>query len=444
MNVTSLDAPCRNVRGDNRERQACCSATLDAYPIYHCPSGDHLTCRLHLYMDALFRPHCYTCMAELPESAPDIPLVSRRPRAIVGSRETAVIVIHALHMCGAARHCLELAQELHRDGFLVTILAIGGGGHWAHRFLEIADTVIIGSPSDTWTSFTDHLAEANVAFVTAHHDPAILWALNNAPSSIPVFAHFHIEPSSDASTAELLTTAVNRCVRVLFPSQHTLRQYQALIPQNTHHKLAVLPNSLPRSIAAEVNRLRWRRLIDRWQRGMRSRRSHLAIISRLDNDKFSIPLFVRALKLVVSEQPAVTVTIAGCGEIAADVQLAADEADLSPYLNFLGFVDDIGSLYRSADAVFVPSHTEAMPYTALESAAAGTPCVIPRLGYFADDAGAMAHVHVFDPGDYTTAASLIINALAVPPRRRRHRIPDRRVYDAWSEVVSAAYSLESR
>jgi glycosyltransferase involved in cell wall biosynthesis len=384
-------------------------------------------------------------MTELSEPTVDEPFIYERRRATIRSGNTAVIVIHALHMCGAARHCLELAQEFYRRGFMVTILAIGGGGHWAHRFLDVADTVIIGSPSDTWMTFTDHLDNAEVAFITAHHDPAISWALANTPSTIPVFAHFHVEPSLDGATADLLAAAARRCASVFFPSNRTLQLYRTLIPQEIHHNLAVLENSLPRGITPSADRSCRIPLIERWQRDRRSASSgHLAVISRLDSDKFSIPLFVRTLELVIRALPGVTVSVAGTGEMAADVQRAAKEAGFTHFLNFLGFVDDIGRIYRSADAVFVPSHTEAMPYTTLESAAVGKPCIIPRLGYFAEDTAVMAHVHVFDPGDHATAASLIVKALSSRRRRRRYMALHSRTYATWSETVFAAYSLESQ
>jgi glycosyltransferase involved in cell wall biosynthesis len=444
LNAISLDTPDREITGSERIHQSCCSAALAHRPTYRCPNGGHVTCRPHLYMDARWRPHCYTCMAELSDFTPDAPLIYERRRATAESSRTAVIVIHALHMCGAARHCLELAQQFHHRGFMVTILSIGGGGHWAHRFLDVADTLIIGSPSDTWPTFIHHLMDADVAFITAHHDPAISWTLDNAPSTIPVYAHFHIEPSSGRATAELLTAAARRCINVFFPSNRTLEQYRTLISQGTHCNLAVLENSVPHGITPQPVRPSRVPYVQRRLGSRRPTSSHLAVISRLDSDKFSIPLFVSALQLVTSKVPRVNITVAGSGEMAADIQSAAQEADLSPFLNFVGFVDDIGRLYQSADAVFVPSHTEAMPYTALESAATGTPCVIPRLGYFADEATAMAHVHVFDPGDYAGAASLIIDALTAPRRRKRHSAPQPRASATWSETVLAAYSLEPR
>jgi glycosyltransferase involved in cell wall biosynthesis len=433
---------CKPKPGRPGMQKACCAMALTGNLAYRCLIENHLTCSLHLYMDAGWRPHCYTCMTELPYESFRGPLIYRTPRRPGAFRKTVVVVLHALHMCGTARHCLELARELRRKGFSVTILAVGGGGHWAHRFLGAADTLIVAAPSDTWTALFDYINEPDVVFITAHHDPAISWTMTNAPSDVPVFAHFHVEPTASTATASLLSVAVRRCKRILFPSDRTLEQYRALIPAEHHSVLGVLENNLPHDLFPRPAIIETvAALLPPRSKPADSAR-HLAVISRLDSDKFSIPLFVATLQAVTRIIPQLTVSVAGTGEMQDEVRKAVAEADLCRLLNFLGFVDDISRLYRAADAVFVPSRTEAMPYTALESASARTPCIMPRLGYFADPRTTLPYVLLFDRDDYQSAASLIAGALM---QRRSHspHVSARRSCRAWSRAVSAAYYLEA-
>ena len=49
-------------------------------------------------------------------------------------------------------------------------------------------------------------------------------------------------------------------------------------------------------------------------------------------------------------------------------------------MRFLGFVDDMDSLLAAADCVCLPSLSEAMPFAALEAAAAARPLVASRVG----------------------------------------------------------------
>lgn len=443
MNSTSANLLRKPKTDKPGAQRVCCTMALTSNPAYQCLAENHLTCSLHLYMDAQWRPHCYTCMTELPYRPFHGPLVYRTaagPSRVL--RKTIVVVLHALHMCGTARHCLELSRELRRKGFSVTILAVGGGGHWAHRFLDAADTLIVAAPSDTWINVMNYIDESNVMFITAHHDPAISWAIANAPTNVPVFAHFHVEPMASTATANLLSAAARRCKRILFPSDHTLEQYKALVPIEHHRVFGVLENKLPHDLFLHPT------LIDKisaclppWSKHTASTK-HLAIISRLDSDKFSIPLFIGTLQAVIRIIPQLAVSIAGTGEIQNQVREAATRAGLSPLLNFLGFIDDISSLYRAADAVFVPSYTEAMPYTALESASARTPCIMPRLGYFADTRAMLPYVHLFDRDDHQGAADLIVSALT---QRQSYRpfVPPKRSYRAWARAVSAAYHLET-
>jgi glycosyltransferase involved in cell wall biosynthesis len=322
--------------------------------------------------------------------------------------------------------------------FRVAIVAIQGGGHWGHKFLQVADEVILGTPSMTWGNIADVTRVLDPVFVTAHYDPAIMWTLRNVPLYVPTFAHFHTEPTPDSDLIDLLADATQRCRRVFFPSIQTLQQYQELLLAPEPNRLAVIPNVLPQAlsetgVAAGSSR--------RQHRSISQKR--VAIVSRLDLDKFSIPLFIAAVRALRDLVPSLTIRVAGTGEADGTIRRASLEAGLDEFVDFLGYVDDIVEVYKTSDAVFVPSYTEAMPYTAIEAAALGVPCILPRVGYFADTTQGLPAVATFKPEDHDGAAELLRSAvMREPPFDRIGELPLTLRYEAWSERVALCYELE--
>jgi glycosyltransferase involved in cell wall biosynthesis len=168
------------------------------------------------------------------------------------------------------------------------------------------------------------------------------------------------------------------------------------------------------------------------------------VVSRLDPDKFSIPLFIKTMRRLIYTLPNLEIRIAGTGEISSEVRHATSEAGLLRNVRFLGFVDDISGLYEWADAVFVPSYTEAMPYTALESAAFGIPCIIPRVGYFEQLRPGLPHVHAFAPGSHEMAANYIMASLSSDSHYSARDFPAELASTNWTKIVEAAYDLTDK
>jgi glycosyltransferase involved in cell wall biosynthesis len=165
------------------------------------------------------------------------------------------------------------------------------------------------------------------------------------------------------------------------------------------------------------------------------------VISRLDSDKFSPDLFLRVIACLASQFPSVVVKVAGTGELRAEIERGVRDEGLESHVQFLGFVDDVNAVYQWADVIFVPSYTEAMPYTAVEASAFGVECVLPRIGYFAEEDACLPGTHVFDAENAEQAASLILRSLMTqrdPFRKFSQAVKP----DDWSRVVTEAYDLE--
>jgi glycosyltransferase involved in cell wall biosynthesis len=89
--------------------------------------------------------------------------------------------------------------------------------------------------------------------------------------------------------------------------------------------------------------------------------------------------FFEAARRVLQERPDATFVLAGDGESRDRLQRAATDM-LGDRVRFLGWVDDLPSLYAAFDVVALTSRLEGTPVALIEAAAAGKPVVATNVG----------------------------------------------------------------
>jgi glycosyltransferase involved in cell wall biosynthesis len=89
--------------------------------------------------------------------------------------------------------------------------------------------------------------------------------------------------------------------------------------------------------------------------------------------------FFEAARRVLQERPDATFVLAGDGESRDRLQQAATDM-LGDRVRFLGWVDDLPSLYAAFDVVALTSKLEGTPVALIEAAAAGKPVVATNVG----------------------------------------------------------------
>ncbi|MBA3842316.1 MAG: glycosyltransferase [Actinobacteria bacterium] len=72
--------------------------------------------------------------------------------------------------------------------------------------------------------------------------------------------------------------------------------------------------------------------------------------------------------------------LAGDGELRRAVESLAEELEVADRVRFLGYVDDMGSLYAAFDSFLLTSGNEGTPVVAIESLGAGVPVVATDAG----------------------------------------------------------------
>jgi N-acetyl-alpha-D-glucosaminyl L-malate synthase BshA len=92
-----------------------------------------------------------------------------------------------------------------------------------------------------------------------------------------------------------------------------------------------------------------------------------------------VPDIIRAFAKIVPQVPAVLV-LAGDGPQRPEVEAEVERLGLGERVRFLGKVDAVAELLRSADLFLLPSASESFGLSALEAMACGVPVVGTEVG----------------------------------------------------------------
>jgi glycosyltransferase involved in cell wall biosynthesis len=87
---------------------------------------------------------------------------------------------------------------------------------------------------------------------------------------------------------------------------------------------------------------------------------------------------IEAMGLVLESRPDVILAIAGEGDLLEETRVLAEP--LGPSVRFLGWQQDIATLYAAADCMALTSDNEGMPVTLIEAAMVGVPSVTTDAG----------------------------------------------------------------
>lgn len=150
---------------------------------------------------------------------------------------------------------------------------------------------------------------------------------------------------------------------------------------------------------------------------------------------------VEAVARLRKRRPDATLTVCGDGSLAADVKQRAATLGITDAVDVLGQVpySEMPQLYRSADALILPSRAEGVPRTVLEALACNVPVVtsdLDQLSALVDAAGETAPVG--DIEALTAALDRIVDGTERAPRSLV--VPD---HD-WTSTVEATTAMLER
>ncbi len=132
------------------------------------------------------------------------------------------------------------------------------------------------------------------------------------------------------------------------------------------------------------------------------------IAGRLEEQKAHDVLF-EALSRLVKNGFDFTLVVAGDGSRRSWLEQQALSLGLSPRVQFVGQLEDVGSLLAASDAVLLPSRWEGLPLVLLEGMARARPIVATAVGGVGDVLTDGVHGTLVPAGDVEALAEALMN-----------------------------------
>jgi glycosyltransferase involved in cell wall biosynthesis len=315
--------------------------------------------------------------SELPPLASSQTIASSLAPAFSGA---IFLMINSLETGGTERQFVELAQSLRgggRDTHLGCIQkkgsfldgrAMDGLGE-LHQFRLGGSLYGLQSLRSRWRLMR-HLRRAEIAIAHAFDFYANLVLIPAAKlAGVPVIG-------SHRQLGDLLTPAQFRvqlemfrwCDKVVCNSRAAAdRLVQKGLPA---HQIAVIGNGLPPSAFAETSPA-----LPRLPGVLR-----VGMISRMNHRAKNHALFLRAAARVHTRLSRVEFVLVGDGPLRPELEQQAKDLGLADRVRFLGDRRDIPSLLCSFDVSVLPSASESLSNSIMESMAAGVPVIANRVG----------------------------------------------------------------
>jgi glycosyltransferase involved in cell wall biosynthesis len=157
----------------------------------------------------------------------------------------------------------------------------------------------------------------------------------------------------------------------------------------------------------------------------------VGIVARLVRIKDHAVFFAAAAR-VAQADPAVQVVVAGDGPLRGELEARAGRGELAGRTHFLGWWEDLPTLYADLDVVALSSRNEGTPVCLLEAMAASVPVVATRVGGVPDLVRHGETGLLVPAGDPAALAAALATLLADPERRLALGLAGRRaVYPAY-------------
>ena len=128
---------------------------------------------------------------------------------------------------------------------------------------------------------------------------------------------------------------------------------------------------------------------------------------------------LRAAAVVRATHPGLRVAIAGRGPLDAELAAEAERLGIADAVDFLGFVEDVESVYADARIFALPSQREGLSIAMTEAMAAGVPVVVTDIGEARDVVVHGRNGFLFEVGDVEAMAAHIDTLMSDPELWKR-------------------------
>jgi len=308
----------------------------------------------------------------LIENAPSQPL-RYCPRASPGRERVALITPHLGHG-GAESVLLELASVLPADQFEVLLLATQSTddrwrGLWRRSVAHVYDLALVIPPRQTVAAICSIVTNWNCGAIVVQNSLAGYAALPHIAHALPHARLIDVVHAVDENWDLISVTAgLARQIDVRVAVSDAVRS-RLLACGTPEDHIALVRNGI------DLQRFR----------PPRERAAHepkrILFAGRLDPIKRpSLLVEIARALLRLRKRMDFVFVVAGEGPEALRLRARVRRKGLEAVFEFLGHVEDMPPLMAAADLVVLPSRSEGVPLTVIESLACATPVVASRVG----------------------------------------------------------------
>ena len=316
-------------------------------------------------------------------------------------------VIDTVQISGPGKQLVASIPVLKQGGVDVEVVVFHREGRPISPFAEllksdgIPHTILPESrPFDTalLRRFTDLLRNRSPDLVQTHgYKPTACMFVHRAMgSTIPWVAFFH------GSTSENVKVRMYHMLDSLL-----MRRADHTVVMSQHHRTSTRFRNTNTSVI--YNAVLKPAYGDRFSlRTMRSQTQpvRLAAVGRLSPEK-GMDVLLHACHLLHREGFRFETTIAGDGPERGALTRLCTELDLSAHVSFVGHCDNTDDIYKSTNALVIPSRSEGLPNVLLEAMRFGTPVIATTVGAIPEVLSDSSAGMLCPPDDPVTLAAAI-------------------------------------
>ena len=350
------------------------------------------------------------------------------PRPSPGRMRVAFITPHLGHG-GAERVLLELASVLPADRFEVLLLATQSTddrwiGRWRQSVAHVYDLARAVPAQKTVAAIYTIVTNWNCAAVVVQNSLAGYAALPHLARDLPQVRLIDVVHSVDEKWDLISVTA------------GLARQFDARVAVSDAVRQRLLACGTPGDrIELVRNGIDLERFRPRAETAAPERK-RILFAGRLDAVKRPWLLVdIAAELLALRKQPDFVFVVAGEGPEAGRLRAGVGRQGLEGVFELLGHVEDMPPLMAAADVVLLPSRSEGVPLSVIESLACATPVVASNVGAVAEALDSTCGVLIDPAGREASAFAAAINRLLEQPALCRA------MGEAGRRKVAAEYDL---
>lgn len=350
-------------------------------------------------------------------------------------KKKILFVITKSNFGGAQRYVYDLATNLPKDSFEVTV-AFGGTGLLRDK-LETAGIATRQIPSfQRDISFFKELKGAfELATLIRELHPDIIHLNSSKAGGTGAFVARILGVQKIIFTAHGWAFLENRS-RLWKMLTWLLSLATGLL---AHHVIVVSDNDLRNAPTKQVRKKCLRiypgvsadiPFIERWsaraelfdKETLHAHESDVFVVSTSEhthNKNLMVLLDAVAMHNAGTEQK-VFLALMNDGELRQELQSHAHELGISDHVYFLGFINNATQYLQAFDVFVLPSLKEGFPYSLLEAGAAGLPTIASRVGGIPEIITDGIHGKLIDPRKTNTITEALLFFCRTPESRSRY------------------------